>query len=105
MSVAYDGGASARTERDRLSLLLEITNLLVSKKTVTELSLALSESIDRLIPHEYASLSLYDTPDELAVPGGVVRDWARGECEPVPGKTMPKFVVVERDYGAVAAKI
>ncbi|HET8767051.1 MAG TPA: molybdopterin dinucleotide binding domain-containing protein, partial [Pedococcus sp.] len=30
-----------------------------------------------------------------------VRDWARGECDPVPGKTMPKLVVVERDYGAV----
>jgi nitrate reductase alpha subunit len=47
----------------------------------------------------------HDTPDQLAVPGGVVRDWARGECEPVPGKTMPKFVVVERDFGAVAQKM
>src|SRR6185369_7911107 len=47
----------------------------------------------------------HDTPDELAVPGGVVRDWARGECEPVPGRTMPKFVVVERDFGAVAQKM
>ena len=27
-----------------------------------------------------------------------------GECEPVPGKTMPKLIVVERDYAAVAAK-
>jgi nitrate reductase alpha subunit len=47
----------------------------------------------------------HDTPDELAVPGGVVRDWSLGECEPVPGRTMPKFVVVERDYGAVAQKM
>ncbi|MFP4537130.1 MAG: molybdopterin dinucleotide binding domain-containing protein, partial [Dichotomicrobium sp.] len=25
-------------------------------------------------------------------------DWKRGECEPVPGKTMPNVTVVERDY-------
>ena len=34
-----------------------------------------------------------------------MRDWSPGECEPVPGRTMPKFVVVERDYGAVAQKM
>ena len=27
-----------------------------------------------------------------------VHDWRKGECEPVPGKTMPHFAVVERDY-------
>ncbi|TNC20487.1 nitrate reductase subunit alpha [Amycolatopsis alkalitolerans] len=48
---------------------------------------------------------LHDTPDELATPHGKVADWAAGECEPVPGKTMPKLVVVERDYPAVAAKM
>lgn len=47
---------------------------------------------------------LTDTPDELAQPHGAVRDWKNGECEPVPGKTMPKLVVVERDYTAVGAK-
>ena len=47
---------------------------------------------------------LHDTPDELANPHGVVRDWKAGECDPFPGKTMPKFVVAERDYGAVAEK-
>ncbi len=26
------------------------------------------------------------------------KDWKRGECEPVPGKTMPAVTVVERDY-------
>jgi nitrate reductase / nitrite oxidoreductase, alpha subunit len=39
----------------------------------------------------------HDTPDELAqtsIPG----DWRKGECEPLPGKTMPKFRLVERDY-------
>ena len=47
----------------------------------------------------------HDTPDELAQPGGVVRDWRAGECEPVPGRTMPRLVVVERDYTQVGEKM
>ncbi|HEX6870735.1 MAG TPA: nitrate reductase subunit alpha [Micromonosporaceae bacterium] len=47
----------------------------------------------------------HDTPDALATPGGVVRDWIDGSVAPVPGRTMPKLVVVERDYGAVAQKM
>jgi nitrate reductase / nitrite oxidoreductase, alpha subunit len=46
----------------------------------------------------------HDTPDEMANPHGIVRDWKAGECPPVPGVTMPRLVVVERDYGAVADK-
>lgn len=38
----------------------------------------------------------HDTPDELSQPE--VRDWKTGQVEPLPGKTMPKFRVVERDY-------
>jgi nitrate reductase alpha subunit len=48
---------------------------------------------------------LHDTPDELANPHGSVRDWHAGECEPVPGETMPKLVAVERDYGAISAQM
>ena len=48
---------------------------------------------------------LHDTPDEIAQPLGEVRDWRAGECEPIPGKTMPKLIVVERDYAAVAEKM
>ncbi|MCC8250160.1 nitrate reductase subunit alpha [Saccharothrix luteola] len=48
---------------------------------------------------------MHDTPDELATPHGVVRDWKAGECEPVPGVTMPKLAVVERDYTAIGAKM
>ena len=44
-------------------------------------------------------------PDAMANPHGVVRDWKAGECEPVPGVTMPKLVAVERDYAAVGAKM
>jgi len=47
----------------------------------------------------------HDTPDEMQNPGGRVRDWRAGECEPVPGVTMPKLLVVERDYAAVAEKM
>jgi nitrate reductase / nitrite oxidoreductase, alpha subunit len=48
---------------------------------------------------------LHDTPDELAQPGGRVRDWRAGDCEPLPGRTMPKLVAVERDYPAVHARM
>ncbi len=41
----------------------------------------------------------HDTPAEIAQPE--VRDWYRGECEPVPGVTMPKVAVVTRDYRAL----
>ncbi len=48
---------------------------------------------------------LHDTPDALATPGGVVRDWKTGEVAAIPGRTMPKFLVVERDFGAIAEKM
>ena len=48
---------------------------------------------------------LHDTPDELAQPLGEVRDWRRGDCDPIPGRTMPKLVVVERDYADVWNKM
>ncbi len=47
---------------------------------------------------------LHDTPDEISQPLGEVRDWRAGECEPEPGRTMPKLIVVERDYPRVAEK-
>ncbi len=40
----------------------------------------------------------HDSPMALAQPLGQVKDWKRGECEPVPGKTLPLLKVVERDY-------
>jgi nitrate reductase / nitrite oxidoreductase, alpha subunit len=48
---------------------------------------------------------MHDTPDEMANPGGRTRDWRQGQSEPVPGVTMPKLVVVGRDYPAVAQKM
>ncbi|MBZ9558800.1 MULTISPECIES: nitrate reductase subunit alpha [unclassified Modicisalibacter] len=40
----------------------------------------------------------HDSPGELAQLD--VKDWKRGECEPIPGKTMPSLVEVKRDYPA-----
>lgn len=40
---------------------------------------------------------MHDSPGELAQPLEV-KDWKRGECPPVPGKTLPILKVVERDY-------
>ncbi|MCW8827198.1 MAG: nitrate reductase subunit alpha [Gammaproteobacteria bacterium] len=40
----------------------------------------------------------HDTPGALAQPLGQVKDWKKGECDLIPGKTAPMFKVVERDY-------
>jgi nitrate reductase alpha subunit len=45
----------------------------------------------------------HDTPGEIAQPYTPL-DWGRGECEPVPGKTMPSVALVERDYPATYAR-
>ncbi len=39
----------------------------------------------------------HDSPGELAQPL-LVQEWMKGECEPVPGKTMPLLIEVERNY-------
>jgi nitrate reductase alpha subunit len=39
---------------------------------------------------------MHDTPAEIAQT--TIKDWLKGECEPIPGKTMPNFKYVERDY-------
>ena len=40
---------------------------------------------------------LHDTPGELAQSMDV-KEWKKGEIDPVPGKSMPNIAVVERDY-------
>jgi nitrate reductase alpha subunit len=46
---------------------------------------------------------MHDTPGELGQPFDP-KDWRAGECEPIPGKTMPNFTVVERDYTQIYQK-
>ena len=41
--------------------------------------------------------TVHDTTNELTMPVDV-RDWKKGECDPIPGRTMPSISVVERDY-------
>ncbi len=40
---------------------------------------------------------MHDTPGELGQPFEV-RDWKRGECDLIPGKTAPQITLVERDF-------
>ncbi|MCH8275949.1 MAG: nitrate reductase subunit alpha, partial [Bacteroidetes bacterium] len=44
----------------------------------------------------------HDTKDEISQL--TVKDWFHGECEAVPGKTMHKLSVVERDYTKIYEK-
>lgn len=57
---AQSGQQQLEKERDRLGLLLDVTNTIVSSLDLHELLNAVSSSLKRLVPHEYASLSLYD---------------------------------------------
>lgn len=65
-----------------------------------------SEMAPAYLPHPVkdvinAPLS-HDSADEITQPR--MLDWAKGECEPVPGKTMHKLVFVERDYTQIYNK-
>jgi len=44
----------------------------------------------------------HDTPDECAQSS--IRDWGKGECEPIPGKTMMHLALVERSYPDIYQK-
>ncbi len=47
----------------------------------------------------------HDTPEAMATVHGVVKDWRKGECEPVPGKTLPVLAVVEREFAKTYEKM
>ena len=46
-----------------------------------------------------------DSPDQLAQSLGEVKDWRKGDVEPIPGKTFPNIAIVERDYTQVYDKL
>ena len=48
---------------------------------------------------------MHDTPDEMSLPSGIVRDWRVDASTPVPGVNFPKLILVERDYTQIAAKL
>jgi len=62
-------------------------------KKVSELS---AKHLPAPMKDVIAAPLLHDTPGEIAQRR--VLDWKLGECEPIPGKTMPNLAVVERDY-------
>ncbi|WP_323704070.1 nitrate reductase subunit alpha [Mammaliicoccus sp. Dog046] len=46
----------------------------------------------------------HDSKQEISTPYGLVKDWSKGEIEAIPGKTMPGFAVVERNYTEIYDK-
>lgn len=44
----------------------------------------------------------HDSAGEISQPN--IKDWSKGECEPIPGKSMYNMVVVERDYTKIYEK-
>ncbi|MBV6492662.1 MAG: Nitrate reductase alpha subunit [Turneriella sp.] len=65
-----------------------------------ELAKVTSEAAKKYLPDLQidivASPLSHDSADEITQPA--VKDWYKGECEPVLGKTMHKLAVVRRDY-------
>ena len=59
-----------------------------------------SELAKRYLPEPLKDVVLsplmHDTPGEIAQPK--VLQWEKGECEAIPGKTMPNITIVSRDY-------
>lgn len=47
----------------------------------------------------------HDTPGQLAQPGGRVNDWKGSGVPGVPGKNLPNFSIVERDYTSIADRL
>ncbi|MFF8591819.1 nitrate reductase subunit alpha [Streptomyces sp. NPDC015220] len=47
----------------------------------------------------------HDTPGETAQPGGTCGDWREGGHPMRPGRNLPQFTLVERDYTAVAERL
>ncbi|MDP6410194.1 MAG: nitrate reductase subunit alpha [Planctomycetota bacterium] len=62
-------------------------------KSFSELA---AKHLPGLTPDIIAAPIAHDTPGEVSQPK--MLDWSKGECEAIPGVTMPDFKVVERDY-------
>src|ERR1051325_5360004 len=79
-------------ERDRLRLLLDINNAVVSHLDLNELMHVISESLQRVVPHDVSGIGLYD-PEAgelrahvLEYPGDIPA-YARGTVIPLEGTT------------------
>jgi formate hydrogenlyase transcriptional activator len=71
-----------REERDRLRLLLEVNNLLVSRLEYPDLLQTLSESLQRVVKHDSASVALVDRESGQLRLQALTYNAARGVLEP-----------------------
>jgi formate hydrogenlyase transcriptional activator len=79
-------------ERDRLQVLLEITNTLVSELDIRDLFPSITACVRRAVPHEYSSLALrVPGTDQLRIhalvfdgPGGVLQEGATAALSETP---------------------
>ena len=71
-----------------------------------ELARVTSSMAEQYLPDPVTDVVLmplqHDTPAEMAQP--TIKDWARGECEPIPGVTMPAIHIVQRHYPSIYKK-
>ncbi len=70
-------------------------------RAVSALSAGRLEAVHDLV----ATALRHDTPGETAQPGGTVPDWRDGRTAAVPGRNLPQFTLVERDYTALADRL
>ncbi len=70
-------------------------------RRVSELSAGRLENVHDLV----ATALQHATPGETAQPGGTVPDWRDGATPAVPGRNLPPFTLVERDYTALADQL
>lgn len=72
------------------------------------LAKAVSEMAKDYLPGTYKDVVTtplgHDSKQEIATPLGIVKDWSKGEIDAIPGKTMPNFTIVERDYTLIYDK-
>jgi len=72
------------------------------------LAKAVSEMAKDYLPGTYKDVVTtplgHDSKQEIAIPLGIVKDWSKGEIDALPGKTMPNFTIVERDYTLIYDK-
>jgi len=74
--------------------------------TFREIARTTSEMAKKHFPNPVKDLVTvplqHDTADEVTQP--TIKDWAKGEIEAIPGKSMYKLMVVERDYTKIYDK-
>ncbi len=66
----------------------------VSEMAVTHLPEPVTDLVNLPLSH--------DSADEISQPN--LLDWSKGECEPIPGKTMHKIKLQDRDYKMIYQK-